>query len=139
MDVAAGPRRDARFTRVLQAVLVASVLVSIVHYVDNTVRYGDYAPDGGGLITAPVVAVSWFAFTAFGHWGYLSYLGGRYRSAAIGFAVYSGSGIVGIVHYLQVSPSDFDLLQNAFVTLDILLGLAVLTLAARLAWDPPQT
>ena len=135
---AAEARPDTRFTRILQAVLLAAVLVSIVHYVDNTVRYDDYAQGGAGPITAPVVAVSWFVFTAFGLWGYLAYLGGRFRSAAIGLAVYSGSGLVGIIHYRQVSPSDFDLLQNTFVTLDILLGVAILALAVRLARHPPE-
>ncbi len=116
---------------------MAAVLVSIVHYVDNVARFEDYAPDGAGLVTAPLVAASWFVFTGFGLWGYLSYRRGRYRSAAVGLALYSVSGLVGIVHYREVSPSDFDLLQNTFVSLDILLGAAILAMACRLAWRPP--
>lgn len=116
---------------------MAAVLVSIVHYVDNVVRYDDYAPEGAGPITREVVGASWFLLTGFGVWGYLSYIHGRYRSAAIGLAVYSVSGLVGIVHYREVSPSDFDLLQNTFVSLDIVLGVAILALACRLAWRPP--
>ena len=41
------------------------------------------------------------------------------------------------MHYREVSPSDFDLLQNTFVSLDILLGVAILAFACRLAWRPP--
>ena len=128
--------QDVGFTRLLPAVLVAAVLVSIVHYVDNVVRYDDYAPDGAGPITREVVGASWFLFTGFGAWGYLSYLHGRNRSAAIGLAVYSVSGLVGIVHYREVSPADFDWVQNTFVSLDLVLGLAILAIACRLAWRP---
>jgi hypothetical protein len=129
--------QDIGFTRLLQVLLVAAVLVSIVHYVDNVIRFEDYAPDEAGLVTAPLVAASWFVFTGFGLWGYLSYRRGHYRGAAVGPALYSVSGLVGIVHYREVSPSDFDLLQNTFVSLDILLGAAILAMACRLAWRAP--
>ena len=131
------PEQDLGFTRLLQSLLVAAVLVSIVHYVDNVVRFEDYAPDEAGLVTAPLVAASWFVFTGFGLWGYLSYRRGRYRSATVGLGVYSVSGLVGIVHYREVSPSDFDPVQNTFVLLDIVLGAAILAVACRLAWRPP--
>lgn len=130
----AEPAPSARERRLVLWLFGAAVAVSIVHYVDNVVRFEDYAPDGAGLITAPVVALSWFGFTAFGVWGYLGFTRGRYRRAAIGLAVYSVSGLVGIVHYREVSPSDFDWLQNTFVSLDIVLGAAILVVAARLAW-----
>jgi hypothetical protein len=129
--------QDLGFTRLLQVLLVAGVVMSIVHYVDNVVRFEDYAPDGAGLVTAPLVAASWFVFTGFGVWGYLSYRRGHHREAAVGLAVYSVSGLVGIVHYREVSPSDFDPVQNTFVLLDIVLGAAILAMACRLAWRPP--
>ena len=137
IDTTTRPEQDLVFTRLLQTLLVTAVLVSIVHYVDNVVRFEDYAPAGAGLVTAPLVAASWFVLTGFGLWGYLSYRRGRYRSAAVGLAVYSVSGLVGVVHYREVSPSDFDPLQNTFVSLDIVLGAAILATACRLAWRPP--
>lgn len=131
------PDQEVASTRLLPVLLVTAVLVSIVHYVDNVARFDDYAPEGAGAITREVVALSWFLFTGFGVWGYLCYRRGRYRPAAIGLAVYSLSGLVGIVHYREVSPRAFDLLQNTFVSLDIVLGAAILVMACRLAWRPP--
>jgi hypothetical protein len=121
-----------RPTLVLQVLLVSAFLVSIVHYVDNTVRFDDYDPDPG-LITQPIIPLAWVVFTGFGLWGYLEYRKGRDARAAIGLAIYSGSGLVGPVHYTVVSPSDFDAFQNTFVVLDTLLGLAVLAFACWLA------
>jgi hypothetical protein len=126
-----------RSTRLLTGLLIAAVLASIVHYVDNVVRYEEYAPDGAGLITAPVIAASWWFFTAFGAWGYVNFRRGEPHRAAVGLAVYSISGLIGLVHYTTVSPSDFDLLQNTFVVLDVLLGAAILAFAARLALQTP--
>ncbi len=122
-------------TRVLQVLFFSAVAVSIVHYVDNVVRFDDYDPDPG-LITAPVVAVSWFVFTAFGLWGYVQYRRGHRRAAALALAVYSGSGLIGPVHYTVVSPSDLDGFQNLFVVLDTVLGLGVLAFACWLALTP---
>lgn len=120
-------------TRVLQVLFFSAVAVSIVHYVDNVVRFEQYDPDPG-LVTAPVVAVSWLVFTAFGVWGYVQYGRGNRGLAALGLAVYSGSGLIGPLHYTVASPSDFDAFQNLFVALDTLLGVGILAFAVWLAW-----
>ena len=111
--------------------LGTAFLLSIVHYVDNTLRFDDYTPDPG-LITRPAIPLAWVVFTAFGVWGYLQYRRGDDRKAAIGLAVYSFSGLIGPLHYTEVSPSDFDWFQNLFVVLDTLAGVAVLGVAC--AW-----
>jgi hypothetical protein len=121
-----------RPTLVLNLVLGSAVVVSVVHYVDNTVRFDDYSPDSG-LVTRPMIPLAWVVFTAFGVWGYVQYRRGRDARAALGLAVYAGSGLVGPVHYTAVSPSDFDAFQNVFVVLDTLLGIGVLAFACWLA------
>ena len=121
----------------VEAVLGTAFLLSIVHYVDNTLRFDDYSPDPG-LITRPTIPLAWVVFTAFGIWGYVQYRRGEWGRAAIGLAVYSISGLIGPFHYTTVSPSDFDWFQNLFVVLDSLAGLAVLGVAAWLAWRSPE-
>ncbi len=122
--------------RLVGGVLLTAFLLSIVHYVDNTVRFDDYTPDPG-LITRPVIPLSWVVFTAFGVWGYLRLRAGDRSRAAIGLAIYSVSGLIGVGHYTTVSPSDFDWFQNLFVVLDTLAGASVLAVAAVLAWRSP--
>ena len=121
-----------RPTLVLQGLLVSAIAVSIVHYTDNTVRFDDYSPDSG-LVTRPMIPVSWVVFTAFGIWGYVQHRSGSHRRAAVGLAVYSISGLIGLAHYTTVSPSDFSAFQNTFVVLDVLLGAAILAFACQLA------
>lgn len=121
-----------RPTLVLQVLLIGAFLVSVVHYFDNTVRFDDYDPDPG-LITQPLIPLAWVVFTAFGVWGYLQYRRGQDARAALGLAVYSGSGLVGPIHYTAVSPSDFDVIQNVFVVLDTLFGIGILAFACWLA------
>jgi hypothetical protein len=118
--------------RTVDVVLLTAFLLSIVHYVDNTIRFADYSPDPG-FITRPVIPISWVVFTAFGAWGYVQLRRGRDGLAAIGLAVYSGSGLIGPLHYTAVSPSDFDWFQNLFVVLDTAAGLAVFAIACSLA------
>jgi len=129
-------RVDER-NRAVDGVLLTAFLLSVVHYVDNTVRFDDYTAGDPGLITRPTIPIAWIVFTAFGVWGYLRLRDGDRTRAAIGLAVYSVSGLVGIFHYTTVPPSDFDWFQNLFVVLDFLAGVAVLVVACVLAWGSP--
>lgn len=131
-----------RFTKVLTCVLVAAVLVSIVHYIDNTVRYDEFVSDDPNLVSRlikrPFVPLAWVAFTAVLVWAVRQYRARRYDRAALGFAAYSGSGLVGLLHFTDVPPSDFDAFQLTHVIVDIVLGVAVLACAAWLALHSAQ-
>ncbi len=118
-----------RATRTLQVLLVAAFLVSIVHYVDNTVRFDDYAKDQGGPVSQVMIPLAWVVFTGFGLWGYLQYRRGEWTRAAVGLGVYSASGLVGLAHYTAGTPAEFDALQNTFIVLDVFLGASVLAFA----------
>jgi len=50
----------------------------------------------------------------------------------IGLAVYSGSGLVGFAHYSVDGAFDMPLWRQAHVVADIVLGVTILVLAARL-------
>ena len=56
-------RKPVREIRVAGLLLAVAVVVSIVHYVDNTVDYDAYPqPTSGPAPSQPAIAVAWFAF-----------------------------------------------------------------------------
>ncbi len=60
------------------------------------------------------------------------------KEAAIGLAVYSGSGLVGILHYTVGGTSRFPWWRHAHICADILLGAAIFAVAMRLALSTRQ-
>jgi hypothetical protein len=118
--------------RIARQVFVAAVALSTVHYIDNTVRFDDYTGGKSGLITRPMVPISWVLFTAAGIAGLVYLRRGRRAKAGPLLGVYSVSGLIGLAHFTTVSPSDFDWFQNTFIALDFLAGAAVLILAVRI-------
>ena len=126
-----------RSTRVLQVLLVAAVLESLVHYTDNTLRYDDYtAADPsllGGLVKRWVIPVSWVLFTAAAVVGYRRFRQGRDAEAAAWLGAYSVSGLISVLHFTDISVSDLSAFQNTFVFADVLLGTLVLAFAVALA------
>ena len=124
----------------VRRVLVTAVLLSGVHYYDNTVRFEDYTggkTTASGFITRPVIPISLVLFTIAGVVGYRALKAGNRRLAGWGLAIYSVSGLVGVGHFTTVSPSDFSGFQNTFIALDFLAGLAVFVLAVRIATTGP--
>jgi hypothetical protein len=138
-----GSAAHARAVRILTALLAVAVTVSIVHYTDNYVNYHDY-PQSRTLPNpdAATVLISWFAFTAAGLAGYLLFRRrGASLPALILLALYSGSGLVGIGHYLVPGATSMPWWRQAHVCLDIASGLAVMAFtitAARSARRPAR-
>jgi len=100
------------------------VMVSIVHYTDNYVNWQDYPepnPSAGAVLAA------WFGFTAAGLAGYLLF---RRRPSVLALALlaaYSGSGLIGIGHYLVPEATSMPWWRQVGVSLDIASGIAMLT------------
>lgn len=119
---------------IVRCVFATAVLLSAVHYYDNTVRFDDYT--GGkasdGFITQPMIPISLVLFTVAGVAGYRALKTGNRRLAGALLAVYSVSGLIGVGHFTTVSPSDFSAFQNTFIALDFLAGLAVFVMAVRI-------
>ena len=135
--------RSDELTIVLR-VWVTALLLSVVHYIDNTVRFDDYTGGKDGFITRAMIPISWVLFTAAGIAGYRALKAGNRGLGGSLLGVYSVSGLIGIFHYTSVSPSDFSAFQNTFIGLDFLAGLAVFLLAVRIVTTktvsrPPTT
>jgi hypothetical protein len=131
------PRSVDTPTRVLQVLLVAAIVESLVHYTDNTLRYDDYTVDDpsllGSLVTRWVIPISWVLFTAAAVVGYRRFRQGDLPRAAAWLGAYSTSGLISVLHYTDISPSQLSAFQNTFVWLDVLLGAAILAFAIWVA------
>jgi hypothetical protein len=127
--------------RLLEVLLVVTVVESFVHYLDNTIEYDDYTVANpsilGGLVRQWVIPVSWVLFTAAGVIGYRRFREARWPQAAAFLGAYSASGLISALHYTDISVSDLNAFQNTFVFADIALGAAVLAFALWTAWAPP--
>ena len=117
---------------IVRRVFVVALLLSVVHYIDNTIRFGDDTGGKDGFITRPRIPISWVLFTIAGVAGYRLLKQGNRGLGASLLAVYSVSGLIGIGHFTTVSPSDFSAFQNTFIALDFLAGLAVFVMAVRI-------
>ena len=129
---------------IVRRVFVTALLLSVVHYIDNTVRFDDYTGGKEGFITQPMIPISWVLLTIAGVAGYRLLKQGNRGLGGSLLGVYSVSGLIGIGHFTTVSPSDFSAFQNTFIALDFLAGLAVFVLAVRIvmsrgALSRPQT
>jgi hypothetical protein len=116
--------------RILRPLLTVAILVSIVHYVDNTVNYADYPqPTSGPAPARARVGASGVVFTAFGIAGYVLLTRARATAAALCLAVYSGSGLVGFGHYTVRGATDMVWWRQAHIVADILCGIAMIVFA----------
>jgi hypothetical protein len=124
--------------RALIALMAVAFVVSVVHYTDNAVNYADYPlSEPGGLPDPPgwSIAPAWFVFTAFGAVGLWLFLRGRVAPAVVMIALYSGSGLIGIGHYLVPGATNMVWWRQAHVVADIACGVALFTFALWLAMD----
>jgi hypothetical protein len=119
-----------RAVRILSAILAVAVVVSIVHYTDNYVNFSDYPEAPKNVPTSAAgVLVAWFAFTAAGLAGYLLFRRRASDLALLLLAAYSGSGLVGIGHYLVPGATSMPWWRQAHVSLDIASGIAMFSFA----------
>ena len=117
---------------IVRRVFVVALLLSVVHYIDNTVRFDDYTGGKDGFVTQAMIPISWVLFTVAGIAGYRLLKQGNRGPGGSLLGVFSVSGLIGIGHFTTVSPSDFDAFQNTFIALDFLAGLAVFVMAVRI-------
>jgi hypothetical protein len=134
---------EARATRVLQVLLAVAIVESFIHYTDNTVRYDDYTVSDpsllGSLVTRWMIPISWVLFTAAALVGYRRFRQRRWPQAAAWLGAYSASGLISVLHFIDISPSDLSAFQNTFVFLDVILGALVLAFAVWTAlWAPAR-
>ena len=128
-----------RAVRWITGLVAVAIAVSIVHYVDNVNAYEAY-PQSDSIPNPSdtLIGIAWFLLTPFAIAGLVLLRRGRARQAAIALAVYSGSGLVGIGHYAVGGTGDFPWWRHAHIVGDIVLGTAVLAVAAWLAARPSE-
>lgn len=127
------------FRRWLTALFALAVAVSIVHYVDNVTSYADY-PRSGTLPnpSAFVIGAAWFAFTALGVAGLGSFRrDGPSARAALLLGAYSGSGLIGFLHYAVPGATGMPWWRQLHIVADILCGLALFAMAILIARAAP--
>jgi hypothetical protein len=117
---------DHRAVRILRVLFPIAVAVSIVHYTDNYFNYSDF-PQSRSLPnpSQALVGSAWFAFTAIGLVGFLL-LRRRVSTLALALlALYSGSGLVGIGHFLVPGATSMPWWRQTHVVLDIACGVGI--------------
>lgn len=125
---------ESRRTRLRQLTLLMAIAVpvSIVHYIDNVANYSAY-PESETLpnATSSMIALAWFVFTAAGMAGYLRYRSRRDRAALLLLAFYSGSGLIGLLHYAVPGAIDMVWWRQLHIAVDVLSGGAIFAFVLR--------
>jgi hypothetical protein len=109
--------------RTVLAVLGASVISTVLHYLDNYLYIADYPQPG--WIHRETVWVVWILFTLLGAAAYLLYRNGSYSMAGVYLLVYAYTGLSSLGHYMYGSIDDFTLRMHASILLDGVTGAAV--------------
>lgn len=116
---------DRRHVGTLFRVLVASVVLTTVHYSDNYLNFDSY-PQPESLQRWHVYA-GWLVLTAIGVAGYALYERGHALPSYVCLVVYSYTGLSSLGHYLYGSMGEFTAKQHVFIAVDGLAGAAVIT------------
>ena len=124
--------------RLVRSWVAVAMAVSVVHYLDNYVNYDQYPQGDVAGVPPPsagLVAASWFGFTAFGIAALVLHARRRWTGSALCLAMYAGSGLIGVGHYLTPGATDMVWWRQAHVVADIACGVALTVLAARIGRD----
>lgn len=116
--------------KALNLVFWVSVVLSVLHYTDNTVRFAVYDKGDSPLIVgAWQIVLGWVIFTAIGILAYLRTRQERWWPAVAFMALYSLTGLVSFGHYGLAPFSAYDPLQHTMILTDIVAGFGVLGFA----------
>jgi hypothetical protein len=116
-------------------ILGVAFVLSVFHYLDNWARFDRYALSPDSPVTAAYqIPLAWVIFTVAGVAGFVQFRRGRWWPATVLLAFYALSGLVGLAHYNDAPPGDFDGLQNLLIVTDVLAGFAVLGLVLWLVF-----
>ena len=113
----------------LLSLLAATVVLSILHYVDNIVFFGSY-PEPHWM-TPHLVDAFWFVMTPVGVVGYLLFRRGLRGWALLVLCAYGAMNLLTLGHYLYASPWSLSLRINAFILAE---AVAAVALSIAAAW-----
>jgi hypothetical protein len=116
------------YRRILLTLVLANVITSIVHYVDNVLFFQHY-PEPTWLYPH-LVDMAWFVMTPFGVAGYLLFLRGRSAAFACLY-LYALMSLLVLGHYLIAPPWQVSFKINLFIMAE---AIAALLLGMFTAW-----
>ena len=123
-----GPDQAAQVW-LLGVLLLVAFTISVVHYTDNVVNIADYPrttsiPNPEGWF----VGLMWVPFTASALAGFVWFRReGPSNRALLSLAFYSGSGLIGAVHYAGVGALGMPWWRHTHIIADVLSGAAIFT------------
>ncbi len=119
----------SRERRILLTLVLANVVTSILHYVDNVLFFRHY-PEPTWL-NPHLVDMAWFVMTPFGVAGYLLFIRGRPAAAFACLYLYALMSLLVLGHYLIAPPWRVSFKINVFIMAE---AVAALLLGAFTAW-----
>lgn len=127
----------------VRAAIGLGIAVSVVHYVDNAVRWNDFVPADPADVTFSfiqrwTIPVAWVGFTGCAVLALRALRDRRWERVAALTGAYSCSGLIGFGHYIDIPPSQLSAFQNTHVLLDGVLGLLLAGLAVWIVSRLPE-
>lgn len=113
--------------RLLGALLAIAFAISVIHYTDNVVNIAEYPrttsiPNPEGWF----VGLMWVIFTGAAVAGFLVFRrDGATTQALLLLAFYSGSGLLGAVHYAGIDALGMPWWRHAHIAADVASGTAI--------------
>ena len=115
--------------RILLTLVLANVVTSILHYVDNVLFFRHY-PEPTWL-NAHLVDMAWFVMTPFGVAGYVLFMRGRSAAAFACLYLYALMSLLVLGHYLIAPPWQVSFKINLFIMAE---AIAAVLLGMFTAW-----
>lgn len=115
---------DIKRNSLLKIFILASVISTLIHNVDNYLRFDMYPQPS--WITPAGIFRSWIIWTIFGIAGYFLYKNQRFLLAYICLIIYSTCGLSSLGHYLYGHLDEFSPFMHLFILTDGLTGLGIL-------------
>jgi hypothetical protein len=116
--------------RVLIGLVMANVVTSILHYVDNIANFAHY-PEPSWL-NPHLIDMAWFVMTPFGILGCWLFGRGWRRAAHLCLYLYAIMGLLVLGHYLIAPPWELSFKINLFIVAEAVTALVLATFTAWL-------
>ncbi len=104
-------------------VVLASIIVTALHYTDNYVSIADYPQPE--WIHRETIVLAWSLFTLAGMAGYLLFRQGLHLAAGLYLLIYSYTGTSSLGHYPYGHGGDFTVKMHLLIWTDALVGVLV--------------
>lgn len=118
--------------RTLLALLWVNVAASLVHYIDNMVRFKLY-PEPSWMHVHYIDGF-WFLMTPLAWFGYRAYQRGHAYRAALLLYLYAAAGLVALGHYRYATPFDLPASINIPIFVEAAAAIALMVYVSFGLW-----